>query len=752
MHTQTYRLREDYLFHKIDEQRGFLTSENNSILLESKLPVSILQKLSTQPASQVELLPEDTSFVEVSGVIQILRSLETEGIITRQAPVFEPEVVAYWREMGYDPTRLAATLQDQPLHFINLCGGEVSDWVQAYEQAGGRCSDSNPSLVVVLTTDYQHVGLPALNSRFLAEGQTWLLIKVQGTTPYVGPLFEPRQETAPCWACLQHRLEMYAKESQLYKAWMETDQSLPRPVVSHPLTQQWCRSWAIHQIIEYLYKNDKSKLTAGLFELRPDQEDIRFHPLVRRPQCQACGEPGLLEKAPKGIELKRDVITSRTGGYRSVPPEVTFERYRKHISPITGIVPYVNKYQELAGAPVYNYVAGKNMALQSNSMFWLNLHNRSANGGKGKNDVQARTGALCEAIERYSIMYHGGAPTVSGAFNGLENAIHPNDCMLFGDSQLDDRNRINQGEGKFYSLVPARFDANELIDWSPFYSLTHMKFKYLPAEYCYAQYPTKREECNLIAYPDTNGCASGNTLEEAVLQGLLELVERDAAAIWWYNEISRPAVDFSVLNDPYLLETLDYYQKIGRQLHVLDITSDLDIPTFVAISYNQKSDKQEILYAFGCHTDPVIALERAIVEVNQLLPIVQKFPNKYLTQDEVFIDWLEKVKIQDHAYLQPNKLEPPKNVLRDYLEIGAETVYDSLMHCIRQLERQGLEVLVFDHTQPDIGMPVAKVVAPGLRHFWRRTAPGRLYDVPVKMGWRSCARNEAQLNQHSILI
>jgi len=55
-----------------------------------------------------------------------------------------------------------------------------------------------------------------------------------------------------------------------------------------------------------------------------------------------------------------------------------------------------------------------------------------------------------------------------------------------------------------------------------------------------------------VHHADSNGCAAGNTLEEAIVQGFLELVERDAYAIWWYNRLQRPEVDLSQFNDSYL--------------------------------------------------------------------------------------------------------------------------------------------------------------------------------------------------------
>ena len=70
----------------------------------------------------------------------------------------------------------------------------------------------------------------------------------------------------------------------------------------------------------------------------------------------------------------------------------------------------------------------------------------------------------------------------------------------------------------------------------------------------------------------------------------------------------------------------------------------------------------------------------------------------------------------------------------------------------RAIEQRGMEILVLDQTRPDTGLAVAKVVVPGLRHFWARFAPGRLYDVPVSLGWRERPATEDELNPTAIFI
>ena len=77
---------------------------------------------------------------------------------------------------------------------------------------------------------------------------------------------------------------------------------------------------------------------------------------------------------------------------------------------------------------------------------------------------------------------------------------------------------------------------------------------------------------------------------------------------------------------------------------------------------------------------------------------------------------------------------------------GTADTREDVEHCQALVEARGMEFLVLDQTRPDIGMPVARVIVPGMRHFWERFAPGRLFDIPVSMGWRESRLSEQQLN------
>ena len=112
----------------------------------------------------------------------------------------------------------------------------------------------------------------------------------------------------------------------------------------------------------------------------------------------------------------------------------------------------------------------------------------------------------------------------------------------------------------------------------------------MPTSLCYFSYPQTRENSSFTSC--SNGNAAGNTIEEAILQGFLELVERDAVAMWWYNRLSRSGVDLDSFDVPYLGNLTKYLVERGRSLWVLDLTTDLGIPVFVALSRRTEEPEQ----------------------------------------------------------------------------------------------------------------------------------------------------------------
>jgi len=264
--------------------------------------------------------------------------------------------------------------------------------------------------------------------------------------------------------------------------------------------------------------------------------------------------------------------------------------------------------------------------------------------------------------------------------------------------------------------------------------------RYVPTAYCYVNTPVAPEE--QFCFFNPNGHAAGNCLEEATLQAFFELVERDAVALWWYNRLRRPAIELASFNEPYFLTLREHYHSMGWQVWVLGLTTDLDIPTFVALARlaNAKRCRERFCIGFGSHLDARLAVQRALTELNQLFD----------PERQQAAPW-DVEAIEDPSYLFPDETLPPR-VRENFAEIRHQDLLDDIRTCVQRAERAGLETFVLDQTRPDVGLAVATVVVPGLRHFWPRFGPGRLYDVPVHLGWLAQPLSEQQLNPVPIFL
>src|SRR5262249_259899 len=145
-----------------------------------------------------------------------------------------------------------------------------------------------------------------------------------------------------------------------------------------------------------------------------------------------------------------------------------------------------------------------------------------------------------------------------------------------------------------HTPTPAPFNPKIETEWSPVWSLRDEKFRYLPTSLLYFFHRGGSDLNHIPA--DSNGCAAGKTLEEAIVQGFLELVERDSYAIWWYNRARRPEVDLATFEDPYVHELQTQLTDAGRRVWALDITSDLGIASYVAMSHSERDGQDFIEY------------------------------------------------------------------------------------------------------------------------------------------------------------
>ena len=715
----------DYAVVVVEGEAAYLVSERGHVVVKGAGPIAVARAIHEGAPSVRDLVDADL--------------MPTQALYL---------LLARWEHLSYLRERGAATHPSLTLAVIALAGIDGAAMRAALTDAGHAVVDAGDAhdVTVVLVDDYLNTELPDLNARQLALGRPWLLVRPGGQVIWAGPYLMPGE--TGCWECLADRLRQ-ARQVETYLG-TRVGHLVHPPFTADPTAM----ALASAIIVDWLRGPVTPAPGFGTdlrTYVRADGTVTRHH-LVRRPQCPTCGDgthtpdrppqPVVLQPSPKAFRAD--------GGHRMADPVETIARYQHHVSPIIGAVTAL-EVTPVGESPLVNVVfAGHNLAIRRADLAGLKSGLRQSSAGKGITPEQARASGLCEALERFSGNYTGTERRRRGTLEALgDHAIDPRSLLHWSERQYAER-RPDAGTVDSFNIVPLPYDAGMEIDWSPLWSLTDGVHKWLPTQMLYYGYPFPPEQ--FFAWGDSNGNAAGNTLEEAIAQGFFELVERDAVALWWYNRLRRPAVDLASCDDPYVGNLVDVYASLNREVWALDLTSDLGIPVVAAISRRIDRAPEEILIAFGAHFDPRIALVRALTEMNQFLSAVIDVDRdgRYAFQDPESVHWWKTATLEREPYLVP--ADGAATRIGDWIDRSTDDSADDVRLAQRIVEERGMEFLVLDQTRPDIGLPVAKVVVPGLRHFWARLGPGRLYDVPVEMGWLPAPLAEDELNPIGIFV
>ncbi|WP_449416109.1 TOMM precursor leader peptide-binding protein [Phormidium nigroviride] len=739
----------------VEPKNVYLLSEYGTHALTGSLYCQILPLLNGQHTLE-EIIQKLDGQVPPDHIHYVLDRLYEKGYLTDAAHTLTPQATAFWSLLNVDPQLVSEQLPQTKVFVTTIGTVDAQPLIEALQAVGiavqqGLSDEPKSgvnSLRVVLTDDYLQPELSHINKTALQKKQPWLLVKPLGGILWFGSIFTPGE--TGCWECLAHRLHGNREvETSILQQQGKTERGcLPTALAALPSTVQTAIALTTTEIAKWLVKQmipeAKIQTLAGkIITLDQINFTLKTHSLTQRPQCPACGNPDLVsQQVNSAIALtSRKKLFTQDGGHRAFTPEQILKRYEHLISPITGVVSELVRISDPNNPVIHTYSATHAFGLSS-SLIKLRKSLGHKSGGKGKSDRQSQASGFCEAIERYSGIYQGDEPRIKSKLAELDGAIHPYQCLLFSETQYQNREELNQKAIVDHDWIPQRFDEQQAIDWTPVWSLTEQTHKYLPTAFCYYNYrlPKTQRFCSA----DSNGNAAGGTLEDAILQGFLELVERDSVALWWYNRLSRPTLDLASFNDSYLLELQDWYRSQQRELWVLDLTTDLKIPAFVALSRYIGGGEERIIAGYGAHFDPKIAISRAVTEVNQIGVNVDQ--QDYSTAPESARNyWFTQATLANQPYLAPCVQTPPKQYT-DYPQQWSDDIEQDVLTCVEVARRAGLEMLVLNQTRPDIGLPVVKVIIPGLRHFWSRFGAGRLYDVPAKLGWLPAPLTEAQMN------
>ena len=809
------------VYHAIGEQQTLLVSESFDTLLHGGLYRDLLPLLDgRRPLAEIVAALEGRH--AAADVRAAVVSLSARGYVVSADHGMDRSRAAYWSSLGASPRwvehrlaesriavegddgRLVRRLEESGAGVASsavsgVASGAVSGVASGMPKGEARLSGEarhpgDPRLRVIVCDDYLEARFADVNRRQLEAGAPWTLVRPRGMEALFGPIF-PADRQGSCWDCLANRLRNH-KEAHGFLRHVAGEEAAFKPFAAEPAALEAVYGLIAAEIVKWLVLDEAAPIHGQAISMHVGTCASTRHLVMRRPQCPACGDEALYrpDRPPVPLNLEASPKPHRnSGGARAVAPEATLAKYRHLVSPVSGVVTWLARTTDESDSWLHVYWAGSNLGMRSRSLSSLRRSLRSKSAGKGSTREQSEVSALCEAVERHSGAWCGDEIRARKRFIDFaaeDGAIHPNDVQLFSDDQLDNAESIN-AKGHPYNIVPPRLDPEAEVDWTPVWSFTRKRHRYLPTSMLYSMAPEQRGPADLIA--DSNGCAAGNTLEEAVLQGFYELVERDAFAIWWYNGLRVPGVDLASFDDEFLASAADYYGHCERELWMLDVTSDLGIPSFVALSRRPDGETEDIIYGAGAHADPRLAALRAVCELNQCLtwlprpggsrgsgggqPARSGQPDQCgrpggdggrpggdggrsgqhggsggrpMIDDPLALHWWKTARIADCSWLAPSP-DAPLRQGPQYPVIETEDTRDDVEYCRAMVEARGMEFLVLDQTRPDVGMPVARVIVPGMRHFWARFAPGRLYDVPVEMGLRKHPLAEGDLNPAPVI-
>lgn len=647
----------------------------------------------------------------------VLAHASSEGLARDRAEA----VLDKWMGSGHVTDSPAP---EPPIPVVHVIGA-APDFVGALGFAGVTISDQDPSLTAVIVDDLL-VGPAALKQ---VPGRT-VLVQLYGDRALVSPVLG---DGSPCATCLATRVAV-RRGADLVAARRAGLETPPRPAILHPEAV----TMAAALVASMARGHGANEPTVAVCD--PLSGAVTRHRLVAVPGCAACDPGGTsLVGAHLDDSLPSDQQSVVDGagmvGFRAVDPEETWLAHAHHISDVVGAVPVV----ELIGPPSFRvYAAGANLVGTDDPEIARSVL-RNRGGGKGLTLGAARAGALAEALERDAMRFRGDEPRVTARMTELAGALDPTTIQLFSERQMSESEGAWMLTGSRSATghpVPHRFEAEREREWSAVRSLTDGRIRWIPTSMMFTGYPR-----DVAGLPPacSNGAAAGNTYAEAILQGLLELVERDAVALWWYPRSRRRYFDLDAWDDARVHAAATPHRVPGVDLRVLDLTTDLGIPAAVAIVHGDAIPVP--LLGAGAHTDPAIAVARAITEVAQMRAAFSDVD----PSDPGLREWVERSWARD---LLPSDSEWLFGT--QVADIPESPHYSSVTEArddvVSRIAARGHDVLWADLSRKDCDLRVVRTYAPGLRHFWRRLAPGRLYDVPLAQGWISSPLTEAEVN------
>ena len=382
----------------------------------------------------------------------------------------------------------------------------------------------------------------------------------------------------------------------------------------------------------------------------------------------------ILEDAYKGYTLDQDKIFS---------PEETVRRFKDKLREVDlDILEETLRIDNgRLDIPIYFSVCGRDAEETIGTKKQM---------GKGGTPHQSEASAVMELAERFSFFNFCKNPEnfIVDEYKNVKERALPFEAIA--RSVHDDSNELDRAR-EVFSRLP--------LKWTMGYNMTKREEVLIPFDW-------------FFAINEFNGPSAGNCVEEAISQGICEIVERHVSSIVSRDRLKTPAIDLGNLSDPLLVEIIGKYKKAGIKLFATDFSLGMGIPSVGALAYDPTTfpEKSELVWTAGTTPDPQKALSRALTEVAQLAGDFNSGSNYVASGLPKFTDLA-----QADFVIHP-KTEVDISTLPD---VSNDNIRVEVENCIAALARVNMDVIVINTMHPKLQIHTFYTIIPGA-HFRER--------------------------------
>jgi YcaO-like protein with predicted kinase domain len=366
----------------------------------------------------------------------------------------------------------------------------------------------------------------------------------------------------------------------------------------------------------------------------------------------------------------------RFGTRRAAPPRETLERLRPllrragitRLADVTGL--------DWIGVPVYQAIRPNSRGL-------------SVAQGKGVTRAQARVSALMESLESLH------------AENIAQPTVHAPIASMARELDYDPEALL--------LCNPPPLNRNTVVEWIGATDLCTGASTWLPKQLCDLDLRLRGELGVPIFRRSSNGLAAGNTVAEALLHGLCEVIERDAS---WRSRLTRFMADqhvaLSMIRSTVPARLVERFSRAGMATRIIDATGPVGLPTFEVLLGHPETPV--LHYGAGCHPNRSTALARALTEAAQ-----SRLADIAGSRDDINRRvYAPGSQHPAHAAHERPPLAPGRSFSAVPTVRGASfrQLVEDLASRVGQVA--GMSPLAADLSRPDFRIPVVFVVAPGL--------------------------------------